>query len=161
MTRESSPGPLPLDDITSDLRALVGRLGEQLEGVATVGTEQAADTGVVEGGDVVPLREGAVRVWWMHSAEEIYVGIGDAPGWEVPRSAASVDLLHAVIEEAVAGRVEVGKGRGTTTYRVRTPDGHVREDTHEALRGLLLPMPWKPRLRWESSKPYFAGPSTQ
>jgi hypothetical protein len=157
VTPESSPGPLPLDDITSDLRALVGRLWEELEGVAVVGSEQAADSSFVEGADVVPRRDGAVGVWWMHSAEEIHVGIGDAPGWEVSRSVASVDLLRGVIEEAVAGRVEVGKGRGITTYRVRTPDGRVHEDTHAGLWGLLLSMPWRPRLRWQNSEPYFAG----
>lgn len=93
----------------------------------------------------------------MHSAEDITVGVGTAPGWELPRSARSVQVVRAVVDEAVAGRVEVGKGRGITTYRVKTPDGVVREDTHEGLAGFLRSTPWKPRLRWESAAPFIPG----
>jgi hypothetical protein len=153
VARHESPGPLPDDEITADLRGLAVDLGVRLVDVATVGRESADTTGVVEGADVVPRREGAIRVWWVHSAEDVIVGVGQAPGWDLPRSTASVDLVRAIVEEAVAGRVEVGKGRGITTYRVSTPDG-VREDTHEGLAGFLLSMPWKPRMRWESAAPY-------
>ncbi|QTE30464.1 hypothetical protein [Pengzhenrongella sicca] len=149
------PGPLPLDKITADLRRLAGDLADRFTGVATVA--QDSDTGVVEGADVVPTAQGAVRVWWMHSAEDIIVGVGDAPGWELPRTAASVEVVRAILDAAAAGLVEVGKGRGITTYRVRTPDGEAREDTHEGFLGVLLTMPWKARLRWENATPFAAG----
>jgi len=70
------------------------------------------------------------------------------------RAPESVEVVRAITDAAVAGLVQVGKGRGITTYRVRTPDGVLREDTHEGLAGFLLSMPWKPRLRWETAAPY-------
>lgn len=146
--------PLPVDEITVALRELATELASALDGVATVAGERSADTGIVEGADVTPSVEGAVAVWWMHSAEDIIVGLGAAPGWELPRTTASVEVVRAVVDAAVGGGVEVGRGRGITTYRVRTPDGLVREDTHEGLVGVLLTMPWKPRLRWERAAAY-------
>ncbi|WP_298462391.1 hypothetical protein [uncultured Cellulomonas sp.] len=154
MTRDADLDPLPVDEITTELRQFAGTLGGSLVGVAAVGRERAEDAGVVEGADVVPQHHDAVGVWWEHSSEDIVVGIGQAPGWELPRSAGSVDVVRAIVEEAIAGRVEVGRGRGITTYRVRTSDGVVREDTHEGLAGFLLSMPWKPRMRWKKAAPY-------
>jgi hypothetical protein len=161
VTRDDGPSPLPSDDITTDLRRLADTLGVRLVDVATVGRERSEDFSVVEGGDVVPHREGAVGVWWMHSSEDIIVGMGKAPGCEPPRSADSVDVVRAMVEQAVAGRVEIGKGRGITTYRVRTSDGVIREDTHEGLGGFLLSMPWKPRMHWENAVPYAAAAATE
>ncbi|WP_407345549.1 hypothetical protein [Pengzhenrongella phosphoraccumulans] len=143
-----------MDEITTELRRLGSVLSARLAGVATVGHERTEDTGVVEGADIVPVADGAVRVWWMHSAEDIIVGLGDAPGWELPRTAESVEVLRAIADAAAVGRVELGTGRGTTTYRVRTPDGVVREDTHEGPLGIVLSMPWKPRLVWATAAPY-------
>jgi len=146
--------PLPLDEITTELRRLARALAVRFTDVATVAHECGEDSGVVEGADVDPAAQGAVSVWWMHSADDIIVGLADAPGWELPRTAASVEIVRAIMDAAAAGLVEVGKGRGITTYRVRTPDGEVREDTHEGLASVLLSMPWKPRLRWENAAPF-------
>lgn len=112
---------------------------------------------MVEGADLVPAADGAVRVGWMHSAEDIIVTVGRAPGWELERTDASVVTLRAVVEAAIGGQVEVGKARGVTTYRVRTPDGRVLEDTHEGVVGVVLSMPWTPRLRWRNAAPYAEG----
>ncbi|MEO6712427.1 MAG: hypothetical protein ABIM89_03240 [Mycobacteriales bacterium] len=148
--------PLPSDEITTELRRLARTLITRLAGVATV--EGGEEIGVVEGANVDPAAQGAVPVWWMHSAEDITVGLGDTLGWDLPRTAESVEVVRAIVDAAAAGLVEVGKGRGITTYRVRTPDGVIREDTHETLAGDLLSMLWKPRLRWDAAAPY--SPST-
>lgn len=152
--RDRSMRPLPTDVITEELRRFARALEDRLAHVADVSHERAEDVGIVEGADVVPRCEGALGVWWMHSAEEIFLGVGEAPGWELARSAESVDVVRAIVEAVVAGHVEVGRGRGATTYRVQTPDGALHEDTHEGLAGTLLSMPWKPRMRWERAAPY-------
>lgn len=92
--------PLPLDEITTELCRLAGDLAARFTGVATVTHEGGEDSGVVEGADVVPAAQGAVRVWCMHSAEDIIVGLGDAPGWELPRTAASVEVVRAIVRTA-------------------------------------------------------------
>jgi hypothetical protein len=146
--------PLPADEITERLRDLAGQLVTRLAGVARVVLPSAGDQGIVEGADVTPVAVDAVRVWWMHEADAILVGLSGCPGWELPRVSASVDAVSAIVNAAVAGSIEVGKGRGVTSYRVRMPDGNLREDTSEGLVGFLLSMPWKPRLRWSVAKPY-------
>ena len=80
----------------------------------------------------------------MHSAEDIIVGLGKGRGWELPRSVETVEVVRSVVRQAVAGQIEVGRGRGVTLYRVRTSDGVVREDTHEGWAAFLLSMPWRP-----------------
>ncbi|SFB25837.1 hypothetical protein SAMN05421867_111137 [Cellulomonas marina] len=112
------------------------------------------DSGIVEGVDVDPHREDAVGVWWMHSAEDIIVGLGKGRGWELPRSVETVEVVRSVVRQAVAGQIEVGRGRGVTLYRVRTSDGVVREDTHEGWAAFLLSMPWRPKMRWNDAAPY-------
>jgi hypothetical protein len=109
---------LPDDQITAELRHLAADLAAGLTGVATVGHERAEDVGIVEGAEVTPAAAGAVSVWWMHSTEDIIVGLGNAPGWELPRTGASVGTVRAIVDAAVGGHVEVGTGRGTT-LRVR------------------------------------------
>ena len=118
--------PLPEDEISDALRALRGELASRLRGVATVTSEAAESRGVVEGCTVEPAVDSAVSVWWMHSAEDIVAGLANAPGWELPRTREGVESLRSIVEAAIRGEVEVGTGRGLTTYRIRTKDGVVR-----------------------------------
>jgi hypothetical protein len=154
--KTTDPRPLPADEITTQLRELADEVTARLAGVATVSRETAEDTGVVEGANVSPKVEGAVSVFWSHSADDIIVSLGDCPGWELPRSSAGVETVRAIVDVAVAGSIDVGSGRGVKAYRARMPDGTVREDTHEGLLAVLLSMPWKPRLRWRTATPYSA-----
>lgn len=147
-----APQALPLDETTAALRALAARWQERLTGRGSVSPPH--DDGGVEGFTVSSPSDGTVEVWVMHDADGVVVSLGGAPGWELPREQASVDVVEAIIDAAVEGRIEVGTGRGMRSYRVPMPDGSVREDAAEGLAALLLAMPWKPRLRWTTAAPY-------
>ncbi|MBD3778172.1 MAG: hypothetical protein IE923_02755 [Micrococcales bacterium] len=143
--------PLPADGITDALHAFRAELAATLGDVASVTWDGDL---TVEGCNVEPAAESAVSVGWVHSAEDIVATLGRAPGWDLPRSPDGLKTLHAIVDAAVHGEVEVGTGRGLTVYRVRTPGGTVLEDTHEGLAGFLMSMPWKPRLRWATATAY-------
>lgn len=152
--RTTSVNPLPSDEVAAQLDDLASGLAVRLAGVASVDWASSEDAGFPGGVEVMPAVKDAVRVWWTHSSEEINVGFDDCTGWDLPRSPASVEIVHAIVNAAVAGAVDIGAGRGVKVYRVRMPDGSVREDTYEGLAGVLLAMPWKPRLRWRAATPY-------
>lgn len=144
--------PLPADETTAALRDLALRWRERLRGRAEVSLPHG--DGGAEGFSVEPRAEGAAEVWVMHDADGVVVGIDRCPGWELPRTASSVATIDAVVRAAVDGTIEVGSGRGVRRYRVTTEDGTALEDAFEGLRALVLSMPWRPRLRWETTTPY-------
>lgn len=144
--------PLPADDTTAALHELALRWRDELRGRAEVSLPH--EDGGAEGFSVTPRADGAAEVWVMHDAEGIVVGIDRCPGWELPRTASSVATIDAVVEAAVAGTIEVGSGRGIRRYRVTTGGGDVLEDTFEGFLALALSMPWRRRLRWETTTPY-------
>ncbi len=108
----------------------------------------------VEGFSVRPATDGALEVWLMHDADGIIVGLEGCPGWQMPRTPSSVDVVRVVVDAVVAGRVEVGKGWKVRSYRVALPDGTVLEDSAKGVLASLFEMPWKPRMRWVSARAY-------
>ena len=90
----------------------------------------------------------------MHDTDGIIVGLEGCPGWQLPRTPSSVDVVRAIVDAVVAGKVEVGTGRKVRSYRVVLPDGTVMEDGAKGVLASLLEMPWKPRMHWASAKAY-------
>lgn len=150
--KSSASQPLPVDQVSTDLRAFAAELRLRLEGRGEVSTPDTDGFG--EGFTVRSAVEGTVEVWLMHDAEGIVVGLDRCPGWDLPRESGSVGTVEAIVEAAVGGSIEVGSGRAVRSYRVPMPDGTVMEDTAEGSVATLLALPWKPRLRWQSASPY-------
>jgi len=148
----SAGGELPNDRVTTELRRLASTLRSDLATRAEVSGPTVDDD--VEGFSVRPATDGALEVWLMHDADGIIVGLGGCPGWQLPRTPSSVDVVRAIVDAVVAGRVEVGTGRKVRSYRVVLADGTVMEDSAKGVLASLLEMPWKPRMRWGSAKAY-------
>lgn len=148
----SAGGELPNDRVTTELRRLASTLRNDL----ATGAEVSGPTidGDVEGYSVRPAMDGALEVWLMHDADGIIIGLGGCPGWQLPRTPSSVDVVRAIVDAVVAGRVKVGTGRNVRSYRVVLADGTVMEDSASGVLASLLEMPWKPRMRWGSANAY-------
>ncbi|MFB8229437.1 hypothetical protein [Cellulosimicrobium sp. NPDC055967] len=149
----SAGGELPNDRVTTELRRLASTLRSDLATSAEV-SRPTVDGDVVEGFSVRPATDGALEVWLMHDADGIIVGLEGCPGWQLPRTLSSVDVVRAIVDAVVAGKAEVGTGRKVRSYRVALPDGTVMADSAKGVLASLLELPWKPRIHWASAKAY-------
>lgn len=142
--RVTDLAPLPDDDVTRRLRALVARLQRELAGVAEV---TSTSDGPVDGVTVSPTRLGAWSVGWIHSSEDIYLFVGGADGRELTRDLASVSLIEDVVDAVVAARTTLGVALGYKRYTVQLADGSVLEDEQTRPWAVLLEMPWRRRVK--------------
>ncbi|WP_129339004.1 hypothetical protein [Cellulomonas endophytica] len=131
---------LPDDAVTRALDELAAKLARDLRGVADVETDAVRGTASC---DVLPHRAGALGVWWVHDAESLEVGVGEAGGWEVGRDAAGLARATHVVWAAVHGRVRVCLTPRRTRYAVDLPDGSTLVDERRRPAAALLRGPWR------------------
>ncbi|NUU18399.1 hypothetical protein HP550_14170 [Cellulomonas humilata] len=145
---------LPDDQVTAQVGALCTDQASRLSGVATVELILDEAPKPPTGAWITPRAVGAVAVSWEQFDDCLVAGVYGCEQWEFPRTTAGVATVRAVVDAAVTGAIEVGTGRGQTHYRVRLPDGSVREAARSSFKGWLLTMPGKPRLAWSTTAPY-------
>ena len=162
MSRRDRSSAAEQQAVTARLAELAARYRRELAGVAAVVEESAEELGGMTV-DVVPDRAGSVRMNWIDfgDAGDVQVqveGEGGAVFEGLPRDLAGVDIVEAIVDAVVDGRVKELVGAGRSRVEVTLAGGVVTHVTTYSGWHWLLPAPgWRRTARVVDYLPYREG----
>lgn len=112
---------------------------------------------------ITPARDDALGVGWFEGLEQVIAWTDGGLGgrWELSTTEADLDLLEAIIQSVIAGRVSEVLGPGRSRVKVTLSDGRTLSETGHSAPGGCVPLPfwtkWGRKVRYAPYRKDLAG----